>query len=59
MENCLFCKFVSKEFKTDILYEDENMIVIKDITTNRTLSAFINHSSFLIKLYTLYDNENT
>ena len=31
MENCLFCKFVSKELKTDILYEDDNMIVIRDI----------------------------
>ena len=31
MENCLFCKFVSKQLKTDILYEDDNMIVIRDI----------------------------
>lgn len=31
MNDCLFCKFVSKEIKTDILYEDENMIVIRDI----------------------------
>lgn len=31
MENCLFCKFVSKELKTDILYEDDYMIVIRDI----------------------------
>lgn len=31
MENCLFCKFVSKELKTDILYEDDNMIIIRDI----------------------------
>ncbi len=29
--DCLFCKFVSKELKTDILYEDDNMIIIKDI----------------------------
>ena len=29
--DCLFCKFINREFKTDILYEDENMIVIKDI----------------------------
>ena len=31
MNDCLFCKFVSKELKTEILYEDENMIIIKDI----------------------------
>ena len=29
--DCLFCKFINREFKTDILYEDENMIIIKDI----------------------------
>ena len=31
MDNCLFCKFISRELKTDILYEDDNMIIIKDI----------------------------
>lgn len=31
MADCLFCKFVSKELKTEILYEDDNMIIIKDI----------------------------
>ena len=31
MEDCLFCKFVSKEFKTDIIYEDEDFIIFKDI----------------------------
>lgn len=31
MENCLFCKFVSKEFQTDIVYEDEKTIAFLDI----------------------------
>ena len=31
MENCLFCKFVSKEFKTEIVFENEDFIIIKDI----------------------------
>jgi histidine triad (HIT) family protein len=31
MENCLFCKFVSGEFKTEIVFENEDFIIIKDI----------------------------
>ena len=31
MEDCLFCKFVNKEFETKIVYEDDNMIIINDI----------------------------
>lgn len=31
MENCLFCKFVSKEYKTEIVFENDDFIVIKDI----------------------------
>lgn len=31
MENCIFCKMVSGEFETTKYYEDENMIIIKDI----------------------------
>lgn len=29
--DCLFCKFVSKEIPTNIVYEDELMIIIRDI----------------------------
>ncbi|MBR4745258.1 MAG: histidine triad nucleotide-binding protein [Clostridia bacterium] len=31
MDDCLFCKFVSKEFETKIVYEDKDMIIINDI----------------------------
>ena len=31
MEDCLFCKFANKELKTDIIYEDENVLGFKDI----------------------------
>lgn len=31
MEDCLFCKFVGGELKTNIVYEDEDFIIIKDI----------------------------
>lgn len=31
MTDCLFCKIVNKEIPTDIIYEDDNVLVIKDI----------------------------
>ena len=31
MENCIFCKIVAGEIPSPRLYEDEDMIVIKDI----------------------------
>ena len=31
MENCLFCKFVSGEFSVDKVFENEDMIIIRDI----------------------------
>ena len=30
MEDCIFCKIVSGEIKTDFLYEDDNFVVIND-----------------------------
>ncbi|MBO5411584.1 MAG: HIT domain-containing protein [Clostridia bacterium] len=31
MENCIFCKIIAGEIPSPRLYEDENMIVIRDI----------------------------
>ncbi len=31
MENCLFCKIIKGEIPSTKMYEDENMIIIKDI----------------------------
>ena len=31
MENCLFCKIIAGEIPATKMYEDENMIIIKDI----------------------------
>ena len=36
MENCLFCKIIAGEIPATKMYEDENMIIIKDID-------YINH----------------
>ena len=31
MENCIFCKIIRKETKTDILYENKNILAFRDI----------------------------
>lgn len=31
MSDCLFCKIISGEIKSERIFEDENMIIIKDI----------------------------
>lgn len=31
MQDCLFCKIITKELPADIVYEDEQLLVFKDI----------------------------
>jgi histidine triad (HIT) family protein len=31
MEDCLFCKIISKQIKSEFVYEDDDLICIKDI----------------------------
>lgn len=31
MENCIFCKIIAREIPADIIYEDDNVLVFKDI----------------------------
>ena len=38
MENCIFCKIVAGEIPSPRLYEDEKMIVIRDIEPKAKLS---------------------
>lgn len=37
MTDCLFCKMVNGEIETNKLYEDDNMIIIKDINPQAPL----------------------
>ena len=36
MENCLFCKIIKGEIPATKMYEDDNMIIIKDIDPKAT-----------------------
>ena len=31
MDGCIFCKIIKKEIKSDIVFEDKNILAIKDI----------------------------
>lgn len=48
---CIFCKIINKELPSEIIYEDEDVIAIKDlhpITPNHTLVIPKNHSKNLM-----------
>jgi diadenosine tetraphosphate (Ap4A) HIT family hydrolase len=50
MENCLFCKFISGEIPVNKVYEDDNMIIIRDIepkAKNHYLAIIKSHFKFL------------
>ena len=51
--DCLFCKFVSGEFKTDKVYEDEDFIIIRDIepkAKNHFLAIPKRHFKYLAEM---------
>lgn len=48
---CIFCKIINKELPSEIIYEDNDVIAIKDlhpITDNHTLVIPKNHAKNLI-----------
>ena len=53
MDDCLFCKFVSGELKTDIIYQDEDFIIFKDINPqakNHFLAVPKKHFKYLAEM---------
>ena len=53
MENCLFCKFISGEIPVNKLYEDDNMIIIRDIAPkakNHYLAIIKSHFKLLAEM---------
>jgi histidine triad (HIT) family protein len=41
MTDCLFCKFISKEINTNIVYEDKNVFAFKDINPQAEVHTLI------------------
>ncbi len=53
MEGCLFCKIAAKEIKSDIIYEDQDVVGFKDIAPQaKTHLLFVNktHTSNINEL---------
>lgn len=40
-ENCIFCKIVNKEIPSELVYEDEKLIVFKDIRPQAPIHLLI------------------
>ncbi|QSX08390.1 histidine triad nucleotide-binding protein [Alkalibacter rhizosphaerae] len=41
MENCLFCKIAKKEISAEVVYDDDNVIAIKDINPQAPVHILI------------------
>lgn len=41
MENCIFCKIIHKQIQSEVLYEDEDLIVFKDIKPSAPIHLLI------------------
>lgn len=39
--DCIFCKIINKEIKSDIVFEDKNVIVFKDINPKASVHLLI------------------
>lgn len=53
MEDCLFCKFISNEIPVNKIYEDDNMIIIRDIAPkakNHYLAIIKSHFKYLAEM---------
>ncbi len=53
MGDCIFCKIINKEQSADIIYEDDNFIVFKDINPSAPLHLLLvpkEHISSINKL---------
>jgi diadenosine tetraphosphate (Ap4A) HIT family hydrolase len=51
--DCLFCKFVSKEYSCDMVFENDDMIIIRDIAPkakNHFLAIPKKHFKFLAEM---------
>lgn len=41
MENCIFCKIIHKQIQSEVLYEDEDLIVFKDVKPSAPIHLLI------------------
>jgi len=55
MLDCIFCKIINKELKADIIYEDQDFIVFKDIKPKAEIHFLIAPKKHIESLNQLED----
>jgi histidine triad (HIT) family protein len=57
MTDCIFCKIVAKQMPTEILFEDEQLVVFKDIHPKASVHLLIVSKQHIKSLAEVSDNE--
>lgn len=57
MDGCLFCKIANKEVDTDLVYEDDKVVVFEDINPQAPVHLLIVPKKHTENLLKLKDNE--
>ncbi|HOK56242.1 MAG TPA: histidine triad nucleotide-binding protein [bacterium] len=53
--NCVFCKIINNEIKSDKIYEDDDMVCIRDINPQAPVHILIIPKKHIEKLYEVED----
>jgi len=60
MENCLFCKIVNKQINSEIIYENDDVLVFKDINPKAPVHLLLipkEHVSSIMEIEELGDKQ--
>jgi histidine triad (HIT) family protein len=60
MENCLFCKIVNKQINSEIVYENDDILVFKDINPKAPVHLLVipkKHVSSIMEIEELSDKQ--
>lgn len=57
MENCIFCKIVNGDFNTEFVYENEYVVVFKDINPKASVHLLVVPKVHVASLNELNDKE--
>jgi histidine triad (HIT) family protein len=56
--NCIFCKIVKKEIESEILFENDNFLVIKDINPKAKIHLLVVSKKHIENANQLNENDN-
>ena len=62
MENCLFCKIVNKQINSEIVYENDDTLVFKDINPKAPVHLLVipkKHVSSIMEIEELSDKQTS